>query len=87
MKEDYIRSITQDVLNKGGDDVTSIHSCKSIQMLVKRASGRLESPKNLSLEISLTPPLTITHREDDGARLAETKSLSKLPFKNRNPAI
>ena len=38
-------------------------------------------------EMSMKLPLTIIHKEDDGARLAETKSLNKLPFKNRNPAL
>lgn len=38
-------------------------------------------------ERGLAIPVTITHKEDDGARLAETKSLNKLPFKNRNPAL
>ena len=32
-------------------------------------------------------PKTVIHIEDDGARLAEKKSLNKLPFKNRNPAV
>ena len=38
-------------------------------------------------EKGMTPPITITHTEDNGARLKETKSLNKLPFKNRNPAL
>ena len=38
-------------------------------------------------EMSMKLPLTIVHKEDDGARLAETKSFNKLPFKNRNPAL
>lgn len=38
-------------------------------------------------ETCLIAPRTITHTEDNGARLAETKSLNKLPFMNRNPAI
>mmetsp|Transcript_5546 Transcript_5546/g.8166 ORF Transcript_5546/g.8166 Transcript_5546/m.8166 type:complete len:397 (+) Transcript_5546:172-1362(+) len=38
-------------------------------------------------EINIQPPILVTHTEDDGARLAETKSLNKLPFKNRNPAL
>jgi len=39
------------------------------------------------VEHTFSPPVMITHKDDEGARLAEMKSLSKLPFKNRNPAI
>jgi hypothetical protein len=38
-------------------------------------------------ELGIELPFTITHKEDDGERLKQTKSLNKLPFKNRNPAL
>lgn len=38
-------------------------------------------------EMNLAQPVKFVLKEDEGARLAETKSLNKLPFKCRNPAL
>lgn len=94
-----IRSIAQSIRSNGEGSISSIHSHKSMQMLVSKSRDRLESssmkrPLDVIMEcnssrgeIRMKPPITITHTEDNGARLAETKSLNKLPFKNRNPAL
>ena len=96
---DDLQSIADTIRSNGSASVSTIHSRKSLQMLVSKAKERLshlERKKTLAIiiedkatgaEIGMRPPVTITHKEDDGARLAETKSLNKLPFKNRNPAL
>ena len=93
-----IQSIADSIRSDSNVSVSTIHSRRSLQMLVSKAKKRLsDSDKKKSLnvidegkssggEMSMKIPLTITHKED-GARLAETKSLNKLPFKNRNPAL
>lgn len=104
--DDYIdtNSIADSIRSCGDRSISSIHSRKSIQMLVSRSHEKLGCNQNngqdLALlnaireenlcesgEMDMKPPITITHTEDNGARLAETKSLNKLPFKNRNPAL
>lgn len=97
---DDINSIAETVRSCGDASISSIHSRKSMQMLVSQAHDRLGSATNHTKvlhtiiednsdhgEMNMKPPVTITHTEDNGARLAETKSLNKLPFKNRNPAL
>ena len=63
--------------------IRSIHSQKSINALIARAKEKL----NIAMEPILEEPVLSTLVEDDGRRIAETKSLNKLPFKNRNPAL
>ena len=93
-----LRSVADTIRSEGDASVSTIHSRKSIQALVSKAKERLTSKSKSSLgmikeddviggETRMAPPVKITHTEDDGARLAETKSLNKLPFKNRNPAL
>jgi len=66
----------------------SIHSQKSLKILVEKAKERIEKLKQIpEMDLNIAPPILVTHTDDDGARLAETKSLNKLPFKNRNPSI
>ena len=93
---DDLQSIADTIRSESNASVSSIHSRKSLQMLVSKEKerllhGRLKSiPErfdNEGAEVGIGLPLTITHKEDDGARLKETKSLNKLPFKNRNPAL
>mmetsp|Transcript_42951 Transcript_42951/g.52165 ORF Transcript_42951/g.52165 Transcript_42951/m.52165 type:complete len:85 (-) Transcript_42951:135-389(-) len=69
-----------------------VHSQKSMQCLVTRAKLKLSSHEEERVvgendNEGMPPPVIYKHCEDDGARLAETKSLNKLPFKNRNPAL
>jgi hypothetical protein len=96
-----IQSIAESIRSDGNVSVSTIHSRRSLQKLVSNAKKRLSKcadDERVSLgvlhedkvsegEIGMKLPLTIIHKEDDGARLAETKSLNKLPFKNRNPAL
>ena len=95
-EEDDIQSIANTILNNESNSFSSIHSSKSIKMLVKQSCDSLSVPLNVIAEeenrepmgeIKMNPPITIIHTQDDGARLRETKSLNKLPFKNRNPAL
>lgn len=46
-----------------------------------------ETNGDLVEERKQSPPTSITHKDDEGARLALMKSLQKLPFMNRNPAV
>jgi len=89
-EENDMRSIANSVMSES--TMGSIHSRKSLANLVSKAKERLSS-KNLTpiiedgKEEAMPPPRLITHTDDDGARLAEKKSISKLAFKNRNPAL
>ena len=90
--DDDIRSVAESVRSEGS--VSCIHSQRSMEALVtksrKRIAGEgrgLSAIQESPAEISMEPPKLITHIEDNGARLSETKSLNKLPFKNRNPAL
>lgn len=75
----------------------SIHSRNSLNALVAREKDKLSTKKiqndtklasiSESGETNLKLPLKIEHQEDNGNRIKETKSLSKLPFKHRNPAL
>jgi len=66
----------------------SIHSRKSTEALVTRSKAKILGIETIQEgEANLIPPILVTHRDDDGQRLIEKKSLNKLPFKNRNPAL
>lgn len=52
-----------------------------------RALRPIAEAMQAATEATMAPPVLITHIEDDGARIAGTKSLNKLPFMNRNPAV
>ena len=88
---DDVRSIAESVRSTSSD-MKSIHSKKSMEVLVAKSKEKMLSSDKLEriMEVPVSSkqePIIITHQDDDGARLAETKSLSKLPFKNRNPAL
>jgi len=38
-------------------------------------------------EDAILPPVVSTVTDDNGARMAEKKSIHKLAFKNRNPSV
>ena len=97
--DDDIMSIA-DTVRSESSSIGSIHSQKSMQALIARSkenidtnsnAGRLTSLETIAerqmMETTMTPPVLITHTNDDGARIAETKSINKLPFMNRNPAL
>ncbi len=109
--EDDLHSIAATIKSQDEASICSIHSQRSLQMLVSKAKDRLlanetrggnyesklksrsplgtvqENKMYAGGETNIRPPVSIIHTEDQGARLAETKSLNKLPFKNRNPAL
>jgi len=78
--EDDISSIAESV--RSNTSIRSIHSKKSMTALVSKMKEQIEAMEPIYEE-----PVQVTHTDDDGRRLAETKSLNKLPFKNRNPAL
>ncbi len=93
-QEDYddVRSIAESVRSEVCG-IRSVHSHKSIQALVEKSKEKLRIGKDALVrtiqeeEKTMDPPKIVTIIEDNGQRIAETKSLNKLPFKNRNPAL
>jgi len=88
--EDDIQSIAESCRSTSSV-MRSIHSQKSMKAIVSKCRERMIK-KDIENKVEPLPefkvfPIVITHQEDNGARIAETKSLSKLPFKNRNPAL
>jgi len=98
--DDEIMSIA-DTVRSESSTIGSIHSQRSMQALVARSKEKIgttsvsnsnsfpletisETPM---MEAAMTPPVWITHTDDGGARIAEAKSINKLPFMNRNPAL
>lgn len=55
-------------------------SSSSLEQIAEENGDLVEERKR-------SPPTSITHKDDEGARLAVMKSLQKLPFMNRNPAV
>lgn len=53
----------------------------------KKRRSQLHSIREDEKESAIMPPIVITHTDDDGARMAEKKSVNKLAFKHRNPAL
>lgn len=84
---DDAKSIADSIKTSGGKSVSSIHSQKSLRYLISEAKRSLETIHEGKGEFKTQLPIIITHTDDGGARLAQTKSLDKLPFKNRNPAL
>lgn len=82
------RSIANSVMSES--TMGSIHSKKSLSALVSKARklrsemGPIDEDER---ETALLPPIMSTVTDDDGARMAEKKSINKLAFKNRNPAL
>jgi hypothetical protein len=93
---DDTESIATSVMS--GSTVGSVHSKKSIKALVSKARGRMlemtieevdenEEEANQMREKAVPPPVLSRVTDDNGARIAEKKSINKLAFKNRNPAL
>lgn len=82
-----VQSVAETVRSEA--TLKKIHSKKSTEAMVARSKEKMQANGNDkgSDEACLVPPLLVTHTDDNGARLAETKNLNKLPFKNRNPAL
>jgi hypothetical protein len=89
---DDTESIASSVMSES--TVGSIHSKKSIKALVSKAKEQIlesttieEEEEEEEGEKAVPPPVLSTVTDDNGARMAEKKSLNKLAFKNRNPAL
>lgn len=84
--DDDTRSIANSVMSESS--IGSIHSKKSLTALVSKARERMEmDPIEEEGEMAIPPPVLSTVTDDNGARMAEKKSIQNLPFKNRNPAL
>lgn len=85
---DDTRSIANSVMSES--TIGSVHSKKSLNALVSKARQRQLSqmaPIEEVGEEAMPTPLISTVTDDDGARMAEKKSINKLAFQNRNPAL
>ena len=78
--EDEVSSIADSV--RSNTSIRSVQSKKSVSALVSKMKEQIKAMEPIYEE-----PVQVTHTDDDGRRLAETKNLNKLPFKNRNPAL
>lgn len=86
---DDTKSIANSVMT-ADSSIGSIHSKKSLTTLVTKARERMSNMDAIeeeSAEKAVPPPVCSTVTDDNGARMAETKALNKLAFKNRNPAL
>lgn len=87
VQADDTKSIANSVMSESS--IGSVHSKKSLANLVAKARERrsdmalIEEDK----EEAMQPPILSTVSDDNGARMAEKKSINKLAFINRNPAI
>lgn len=86
---DDAKSIADSVMSQS--TIGSIHSKKSLTALVSKAKERMSEMTPIDEEDgeekAMPPPVLSTVTDDDGARMAEKKSINKLAFKNRNPAL
>ena len=71
--------------------IGSIHSKKSLTALVSKARERIAEMTPIEeddgKDEAIKPPVLRTVTDDNGARLAEKKSINKLAFTKRNPAL
>jgi phosphatidate phosphatase APP1 len=84
---DETKSIANSVMSESS--IKSIHSKKSLSELISKARGRMMVMATIEEEgeDAISPPVVSTVTDDNGARMAEKKSIHKLAFKNRNPSI
>ena len=89
VEADDTKSIANSVMSES--TIGSIHSKKSLTALVSKArerkSGMSPIVEEDESEKAMPPPVLSTVTDDNGARMAEKKSINKLAFKNRNPAL
>jgi len=85
---DDTKSIANSVMSESS--IGSVHSKKSLTTLVAKARERRSDMALIDeegKEEAMQPPILSTVSDDNGARMAEKKSINKLAFINRNPAI
>jgi len=81
-------SIANSVMSES--TIGSIHSKRSLSALVSKARERRSEMvpiEEYEEEKAMPPPILSTVTDDNGARMAEKKSINKLAFQNRNPAL
>lgn len=85
--DDDTKSIANSVMSESS--IKSIHSKKSLTELISKARGRMMVMATIEEEgeDAILPPVVSTVTDDNGARMAEKKSIHKLAFKNRNPSV
>lgn len=93
------KSVATSVMSESS--IGSIHSKKSLTVLVAKVKERVSN--NIIImptinedeleggevvkEKAVPTPVISTVTDDNGARMAEKRSINKLAFKNRNPAL
>ena len=84
---DNTKSIANSVMSESS--IKSIHSKKSLTELISKARGRMMVMATIEEEgeDAILLPVVSTVTDDNGARMAEKKSIHKLAFKNRNPSV
>ena len=89
-EEDETKSITNSVMSCESS-IGSIHSKKSLTALVSKARERMSEMNPIIEEDekdqAISPPVVRTVTDDNGARKKEMKSINKLAFTKRNPAL
>lgn len=87
--QDDTKSIANSVMSQS--TIGSIHSKKSLTALVSKARERIAEMTPIEeddgKDEAIKPPVLRTVTDDNGARLAEKKSINKLAFTKRNPAL
>ena len=86
---DDTKSIANSVMSESS--IGSIHSKKSLTALVSKARQRISEMSPIEeedgIDEAIKPPVLSTVTDDNGARMAEKKSINKLAFTKRNPAL
>ena len=89
-EEDETKSIANSVMSCESS-IGSIHSKKSLTALVSKARERMSEMNPIieedEKEQAISPPVVSTVTDDEGARRKEMKSINKLAFTKRNPAL
>lgn len=84
--DDTIASIAETVRSHSSV-ISAVHSHRSMKALITRTRDKLagDGGERGGEEGGMTPPLCITHVDED--RFDSKEDVSRLPFLNRNPAI
>lgn len=82
------------------EDMSAVHSTKSVVALLKQAKDKIGSVHDAALanRIASSPqqpaepkvsnePRIVVHEPSDGARLEVKQDISKLPYMHRNPSV
>ena len=86
-EEQEVRNMADGLITDRSSGMREVHSTKSLAQLVKSSKAKASLPSVAEFDINLVEPKIITHTDDEGMRLKEKNSVSKLPYMNRNPAV